>query len=318
MQNFSVAIIKSNKLTYSNVDMTHSRFQRDNLENDLDDYLELVKVNNLDELMGKIIDTLQLTPEILAHTTTCKEDTKFIYQICHLVDDDKARKQNNICIRLTNNCFRVVGDAVLMKAEIMSDGTTKPCNITLDDVIDLYQECLIKTCVKVYADGKMDDVKYIFNPIDWVNPNFIDNFRFHEIQFADKIMMFFIELNPVNNILNTKASILYGKPIFGDVIIAMRYKPDDIRQTEHEYYNVNKHTMSKLVSVFSAKSEKLKINDEGTTKRVVNNFLITLENKYNLYKSLYNDEYSTELLDHIKQFKSLNEISQEMTKAKSK
>lgn len=311
MQN--IAIIKSNKITYSSVDMTHSRFTRERLEDDIEDFIEIVPISNLDNVMEKIIDVLKLTPDMTAHTTTCKEDNNYIYQMCHLIDETKSGQQNNICIRFANSLFRVVGDVVLMKSKILFDGKTELCNITLDDIIDLYRDSLVKTCVKIMPDDSVDDVLYIFNPIDWMNPEKLNNIRYHEIGLSDKILMFFIELVPDNNIINKKASILYGKRIYGNVVMAMRHKQEDIRHTEYEYYSIDKLTVNKLVSVMSVNNDMLTIQKPETkTNQIVINFHTILDKKYSVYRSKYTSGYSLELFDQFDVTKSVNDISRDI------
>jgi len=314
MTKITVAIIAPNKLTYSNVEMTHSRFEKFRIEDDIEDFVEFVELDNMEEVLGQIINTLNLSPETVAHTTVCKEDSKYIYQMCHIIDEAKNKQQNNIAIRLANSKYRIVDSVVLLKDEIMADGTTMPCNITINDVIELYQECLIKSCIRINVDDTIDDVKYIFNPIDWMNKELVPNIRFHEIQFADKVMMFFIELNPIKNVLNNQASILYGREIYGDVVIAMRHKPEDIRHTAYEYYNIDSNIVRKLVAIFSVPKDKLKTEEPKkiSTKQVVNNFCMITDRKYNLYKTLYKEPYSLEVLETFKTSKSLNQQSIEM------
>lgn len=314
MQKISIAIIRPNKITYSTMDMTHSRFTKEKLLEDLEDYVEIVNVDGLENMMEKIVEVLKLTPDITAHTTTCKEDNNYIYQMCHLIDESKTYQQNNICIRLANSLYRVIGDVVLMKSKVLSDGKTVPCNITEDDVVELYQECLIKKCVRILPDGTVDDVSYIFNPIDWLSPDKLANIRFHEVDFSDKVMMFFVELTPENNTVNTKASILYGKQIFGNVVVAMRQKQEDIKHTEFEYYSLDNKTMNKIVSVMSVPNDILKIQTPETkSNQIVNNFHTILEKKYSLYKSKYTkDDYSLELFNQFDTTKSVNQISREM------
>jgi hypothetical protein len=314
MQDFTVAIIRTNKITYSLMEMTQSRFQKDKLEDDIEEYVEIVEMKNSEMMMDTIIETLGMTKDIMGTTTICYQDNEYVYEMSHLIDDiDKTQKQNNICIRFAKHYFRVVGDAVLMKSRIMPDLTTEPCSITMDDILNLYQNCLIRTCVKIDTTGDIDDIKYVFNPIDWMKPTIVENIRVHEKKFHDNIMLFFIELVPQNNILNEKASILYGKVIYGDVIIAMRDEPTDIRHTEHEYYNIDKILINKCVALYSVPKETLNISlPEKKTKTQIKNFHVILDKKYNMYKTLYKKKYSDELLKDFDKIESLNKISIDM------
>lgn len=262
-----IAIIKKNKISYPPYQYNFARFTRENLEEDIEDYINIKSIKQ-EELIDVIGEALEIQPDNIVHTTTvtCDENSNYIFEICHLIDEfgTDTTVQNNIAIKLTNNQFRIVGDCIILKHQILHDHT-ELCDITLNDIIDLYYSSLVKQCVKINPDSTMDDVKYIFGPIDWITESVAHkNYRFHEKEFNSKlIMMYFFEIVPDKKILNIQASRLLGKAIYGTVVIAFRHKPDDIRQTENEYYRIDTNFIEQLIVIMSTKAELLDNNKEN-------------------------------------------------------
>lgn len=301
---FKVAKIKQNKLEYRGDDLNLSRFTLDKIEEDIEDYIEFVKVTHDDMLVtvGKI---LNMQPGYVGDTTTCASDDKYIYQICHLTDNaNTEKKQNNIAIKLIHSSHCVVGDAVLFKTSL-SNGKSEFCDITMDDICKLYQDIFIKTCVKIKVDGTVSEIKYVVYPIEWMND--LSNVRYYHSVYLDKLLMFYIEVNPTKNVLNEKASLLYGKAIFGDVIIAFAQKPKNYFQ-EDDFVSVVESEINKLVAIHSINDEKLSSDESQITNLC--NYNIVLNKHFSIYKNKHSEDYKKDKLKTFDLANNLNVLTQ--------
>lgn len=269
---FKAVIIMPNRLTYSQLDLKLSRFTLDKLLDDLEDNIKMIDISG-GCLTDTIIDVLDMhlvndeTNTYEATTSIIYQDDKVIYELCHIIDDVSKKQdvsQNNISMRLTDTLFRVTGKSLLLKSNITTTNniiTSIPTNISIDDVIKLFRYKIVHQCVKINSDGNVDNIEYILNPLDWLNDDKIrDNYKYHEIRFADKIMLFFVQLKHDGK-LNEKATLLVNKQVYGDVIVAMRTETNDIRFSEYVYYDITSDMLTKLVAMFSV--------PEGTDRKSV-------------------------------------------------
>ncbi len=306
----NIAIINTNDLNYSELDKTHSRLKKDYLEDDIEEYIQFVNVENPHDAMENIIKLCNFDHEELIHTTIISESSKYIYYMIHTIDD-KGDKQylNKIAMYLTNNVYRITGNIGIIKEEIHINGFTELSKISFNNILDIFSDRFVHKCI-IINNNQVDEIKYIFNPIDWINANEASNYKFIEYELFDKIMMMFIELNPINDVINEKASILYGKKVNGKAIFALRSKPNDIKHTEFAYENLSVDMIEKLLSILSVDHGEFKESDEEKNIMKVYNFHTVLEKRYSKYINKYGKGYSTKLLLNIKNDISTNNIAQ--------
>lgn len=305
-----VAVIKHNDINYSESDKTHSRFKKEYLEEDIEDYVDFVPFLDSYDAMEKIIESCGFDKEQLINTTVIYESAKSIFYMIHIIDDKNENKNiNKIAMYLTKNLFRITGSVGIMKEEILSNGCTNISNITFNELLDVYNDCLVHKCVIIDEKGSIDEVKYIFNPIDWLKVEESKNYKFIEYEIFDKMLMMFIEIQPANNILNEKATILYGKKIHGKVIFALRTKPVDIKEINFIYENLYKNTVEKLISVLSVQQDELKETDDEKKNMKVYNFYTVLEKRYLKYITKYSNGYLLDILNKIQNNISINEAA---------
>ena len=79
MANYQIAIIKANKFNYSESDRTFSKLTQENVQDNIEDYIELKSID-CSKMMDEIMDILNM-PESVAHTIRCHETDEYIYDI---------------------------------------------------------------------------------------------------------------------------------------------------------------------------------------------------------------------------------------------
>lgn len=329
MANYQIAIIKANKFIYSESDRTFSKLSHENVQDNIEDYIELKSID-CSNMMEEIMEILNM-PDSVAHTVRCHETDEYIYELCY--HSDLASSVNNIATHLSKFTDRVIGNAILIKSKINYDSTCSLVNISLSDVADIYRKIFVHTGIIVGSNGSIDEYPFIFNPIDLIKPDQLENMKFYEFKIFDKVIQMFIELNPVQieNNTNELASILYGENLInGKVRFAMRYTFDDAKMTESEYCELTKDTFHKLLcysSDLEICNDRIKNTnnpqpnqlDESTqptekTKKLTS-FHTYLKNKYNEYKEKYGTEPKREVLDKLKDLPTLQNITVELSKS---
>jgi hypothetical protein len=107
---------------------------------------------------------------------------------------------------------------------------TKPTSIsTLNEMINVFEKLFIKDGIVIKTDGSMQTYTYIMNPIEHLmltDTNYSSNYVYHEYEVYTHVMMIVADTREINGVLNESATLLAGKPVNGDVFVAMYRKPE--------------------------------------------------------------------------------------------
>lgn len=300
MYKFKFAIISTNDIKYVDSDKVASRFEKDELESVLEDYIKF-EYNN-DTLLDQISEIVQATENCHGSTYLCHEDESYRYELCYAIDDYNKNK-NGIGTILCDNRCKITNNAIVLKYKINTN-EPKLVDITLNDIIYIFRSKNIHKGIKIDVDSSVDEFQYFFNPLDWKKYDTINNIKFHEFKIYDKILMFFIELKPEKDQLNEISSMVYGKKILGTVYAALRLNNDDMTHV-NVYCDIDKVTFKKLIDVMLeynfGSSPKLADFTEN------NNFYIIINDEFNKYKKNY--DINKEKFSKILSSKSLNELT---------
>jgi len=307
----NVAIIQENQINYTENNLTHSNFKRDKIEEDIEEYIKFIQVKDSQNAMETIIEECNFDPNDLIYTTVILESAKYRYYMIHLVDDNNCKNNlNKIGIYLSRKQFRIYGSIGIIKEEIKGIDIHLS-KINLDEIIDVYIKCFVHTGA-IIDNKNTSDIKYIFNPIDWLKVEEANNVKFIEFEVFDRILMMFIELKPKNDIINEKASIIFGKKINGKVIFALRRKNEDIKQTDYIYEEINKDTIEKLIRILTVKQDEIKETDKEKNNMKIYNFYTIIEFRHNKYVNKYGNRYDPS--NNIKKIINQSSVNEEACK----
>lgn len=307
----SYAILENNTINYSDLDKTRTRLNRDNLLDDIEDYINIYKCVDMMTTMEEIIIKCKFDPEDVINTTIIKETQNSVFYMVHTVDDTNQNYDiNRIAMTLSKNVFRITGSVGIIKETYeYSNNETYYSTVALTDILDIYQKNLVFDGIKLNHDGCMDIIQYIYNPIDWLKPNESLNFKFTEFEIFGKIVMVFIELKPTIDSYNPLASILLGKKVHGYVIIALRDKIDDIKINEHKYESLDKQIIDKIIYVlkYCSQNEDSECHNIGTSNKVlkIDNFYTRLNDKYTRLLKMKNKIPKYESFDGLESFNDI-------------
>jgi hypothetical protein len=335
MSNFKIAVIKENKHKYCQEDMNMNKLNLDSLELDIEDYIEFKTVSDPNNMMETVVNILNMTTEHLGETSICYEDENYIYELCYLSNESTEVKNINfISSKLVDFKRRVIGNSVLIKSRINLDHSATPVDISLADLIYVYQRSHVHTgiMVKTEPNNSIEQTNFFFNPIDFLKPEEVKDFAYveHEV-FGKRILQMFFDKNSKDK-LNKICSIIYGKPIYGKVIIGFRHTSEDMREIGYHYCDLDKTTFNKLLCILSDGYLKENINKEikdetdalleeikdqnnlnkmqnqvtQQTPKIFKNFYTALVTQYSSYKNKYGDVYKEDTLEEIKKLQPVN------------
>jgi hypothetical protein len=307
---FKIAIIKPNKFQLAESDLCFARLNTDRLHSELEKYIQITEVDGQEDMINKIVEHLELTPEILAYTDPCFDTCDYSYKICYTMENRTENNLNGIATYLLGENIAICGTAIVIKTYINSDNTCASKSLSLDETIDVLASKFIHKGIVITPSGSVDETKYIYNPVDWISPSDITNIINYEVSILDKVLMIFIELNPRDNKINEKASVLHGtSAINGRVVLGLKQSSDN---QHYQYIDLDKTTLDKLVQVFSNENQtRTMTSDEDVNDKVVdnqkyiNNFYRIIHNRF---LKLNNDAIPS-VFNNIKDSQSLNSLT---------
>jgi hypothetical protein len=304
-----ILIIKSNDINYLESDMIRTNFTHEKISEILEPYCEFVKLSNTqnDSLMEIIIKSLfedmnideEMNTKLGIYTGSVSHINNELYQICHLyitkdIFDDMINsniqlKYNGIARYLTDGNVPVFGNAVMFKIDTFNDNNILN-TLKNDELVDQFIYKFIHKGIVLGIDGEIDETIYVFNPVDWISPQEITNYKYVECEILDKILMIFYDnrnLNDDSKINNIGTSIYNSDLLYGRLILGLR----DITETETiRYIDLTHETMKNIIQVFHINKEDKKMTkDEDIDqilingKRFYNNFHKILNTRLNKY-----------------------------------
>lgn len=297
MENYNlikVVIIKPNNFKFIKKD--HYKNHQKLIEN-INPYVEIKEIA-FNEMMDAIITTINLTPDEIGATETVYETRSHVYQLCFLgkhgiqvPQEDNTNETNNI-----NNLGRILcgekinGNCVLIKSKINNNYICSPDSVEIDDLIQIVYSKFVHIGIFVPEDKeeKLVEFDYFDHPIEYYNiTNYddYDNYEIKNINFIEFDLCIIVNKDNNNNINKRITRLISDQIIYGDVIIILK--------STHEYYDLTKDILEKLLVVAHGplQDRKLKDNEIAENKKINNlpivvNKYIILEERYKQYKNI--------------------------------
>lgn len=244
-----IAVIETNDIHYQEHDRLHTNFTQDKIQELLSDYIQFLSVSS-EELLNTIMDNLIIKDDI--YTVDTKDIGVFdgnLYQICHIqpseqtYDELKKKKieYNGIASYLSDYGLKIYGKAVVIKTK-----NKQLCSLTLDDLSMIYKSKFVHKGLLISSNNEISETEYIFNPIDWIKPDEVVKYKYHEIAISDEeILMIFFDTT--SNTKNEKISALCGQTITGTIILGVRKHKLDLFASEYGYIDLNKKQLEILL-----------------------------------------------------------------------
>lgn len=298
------AIVECNDIKFYEDNYDHRTFSRENITELIEDYIEFKNIKQ-DDFIETLINIIGNHPNGL-HTANINHDVNTLFQMCHIYKSDSdnnimdnttdiitdtttniANKQNNnkfngIASILTDMAaFDVYGKAIIFKIDT-TDDINKLDKITLDDIIDKIIQKYVHKGVVIDADNVDNSImeySYVLNPVDKIRTNDINNYKYKEVAFIDKILMFFINITKQNisSKKNEIVSKIYGEDVFGQVFVGAREQIVDSRETKRKYFSISKEDILNIYKIYEQNKQIIiDTNDmivmSSSGKRLYTNF----------------------------------------------
>ena len=278
---FDIIIINPNNFTVS--DFVPSKIKYDEILDFLKDNTTIVNVATPNDMMGIIINTLNLSQEIHGNTTTFHESTDYIIQMCHLLDDTVTTIDKPIN-EIANVYFKgltqpekkdiIKGPIVCMKSKINTNESYEVDSLNLNELaMILYRNC-VKRGIVLNKDS-IDEFEYVAEPIEFMTMDEKLNTKFFEFNASEYIIKVFIEINPSFNSINEPLSALFGRHnVYGRGFVTQQ-------NVDGRFVDLNLNIFEKLLVVLSDRQKKE--NDEKT--KDTDNFYRLIDKKYKKFKN---------------------------------
>lgn len=263
-----IAVIKPNKITFENItfdDVKSSKFVE--LLKPAIDIVNIDASSN-DETMKNMIPYIGASADETRRTYKCYENkTQSVYLIYVASDEQSLElpETNRIGRFLSEGHEPVVGSCVILNTDV-----SKNCDITFDNVIEIFRSRLVHTAIVLHTDGTISETEFNRLPIERTHMN-ENNCRCYQLEFLNKILCVFIEPVPQNGSVNKMATILCKRArIHGDIIVGMLTKYPTV-----EVIDIDADVFRKILCVRSNTSSTA--NDKFSEEALHNNFYNILD-----------------------------------------
>lgn len=176
-----------------------------------------------EDMMSVVVETIDMSPELMGDTYTCSETTDAVYQFCFLSKTDNNLSEDRPLNRIATWIYddpskEIHGSIVLMKSVISSDHICTHGSLEMEEIRDIIDEVRNHTGVLVKTDGSLSPFRFTSDPVRSVtNPN---NYSFTDLEIFGFSLLLFIQLIPDDQTTNHHISTLLGtKRVEGDVIV---------------------------------------------------------------------------------------------------
>lgn len=259
----TIAIIEPNDIVYDQNSINHNMFDRDKILDIMEEHVLLKEVSDKDQIMEIILNSVGTKDVFPIHTSNVSNVDDDLYQMCHIYlteetynEIKKTKLQHNgIASYFSDTGLKVYGKTVMLKIDT-HDNLNRLCGITHDNIAELFIKKFVHQGVVLNVDGHVDEHKYIFNPIDWIAPSDVQNYRYDEICVLDKVMMIFFNINSDEE-ENKTIELVLNKKIKGRTIIALRNHYQDINDNNNVYYDLDRTIFNKMLKLIKNNDDSI-------------------------------------------------------------
>jgi hypothetical protein len=242
---------------------------------DVDGTITMKEVDHND-MMEYIVDSLKLTPGLMADTVTCYEDENVIYQLCYIDDDNSPHKGciNKYATELVYDKLEVNGPAVLLCSYITNNYTCVSGSLTLEDINKMYLHRTNHIGLKVNTDGSYEEFKFTEEPLTFLEEEERDSYAWFEHNFLTFNLVVYVKKQYMGSLINKNITKLLGiYKIHGPVYIVLKKYTKD-------YEDLTGMLFEKLLLVAGGSIDNRKLTDEDNREPELVGDIYTLNNSY--------------------------------------
>lgn len=277
----SIAVIKNNDILFPTLSTNLCNKQNDQIINLLEKCVEIKKIqfDHKNEIIYKMANLMNQKEKIDVGTTKIIYDNlNYSYQLCYIDSDKTERGDYNMMsmylCRVNNDSeIKIRGNCVLLKVDVNNN---KLVNLTMDDMLDVFLQHYVHTCIEIDCNGKLDEIKFIFNPLEWMPSEQRGKYKIYNIELFDKKIL--IAYNETEKQINERATkFIKFEKINGPCYVVL--------SNDEKFLSIDKSFYAKLEYVL-ANRDKLTPNDFiydneiGSSTKKIYNFDMFINDKY--------------------------------------
>jgi hypothetical protein len=214
---------------WDDVNLSHYK-----LKDDIEEYIRLAKINTIYELFNIINVVVNPTDKHVVNIEDLYYTSDYVYQAifkCVAKDINESyesyiKESNKLATQMLGERHMVDGNMILIKRSIINNDFDYT-DVTLDDITDILRNQFLHKAIIIKPDDTIEEQSYIYSPLE-INfgQSHIDNVRYHEFKFIDYRLFYHVDTKAEQTKINRIASIIYGKKIYGNVLISLSDNSD--------------------------------------------------------------------------------------------
>jgi len=206
-----------------------------NLKDKIEDYIDFIEVLSIQDLFNLISCIIQPSDQYIINIDDFYYTSDYVYQAIFKMPSDnnsyntQLDESNKLGTQLLNEKFIVNGNMIIIKRSIINN-KYEYVDMKMDDITDILRAQFLHKAIILKTDNNIVESTYIFNALEInFDQSHLDNSRFFESRFLDYRLFFHIDrnANKDESNLNKFASMIYGKNIYGNVLISLCDNSDD-------------------------------------------------------------------------------------------
>jgi hypothetical protein len=263
-----------------------------NLKEKIEEYVDFIEILSIPDLFNLISCIIQPSDKYVINIDDFYYNSEYVYQAVFKLPDHnnttyntQLEECNKLGTQLLTEKFIVNGNMIIIKRSIKND-KYEYVDMTMDDVTDILRSQFLHKAIIVKPNNQLVEATYIYNALEInFNQSHLDNSRFFEHRFLDYRLFFHIDKNAVieENNLNKFASMIYGKKIYGNVLISLCDNSDDSPKPLDITADI-------ITQIYYLSLNQRHTNEEIDRKKYSRNL--------NIDKKEFNDTYTSDKFEH--------------------
>jgi hypothetical protein len=213
------------------------------LKENIEEYVDFTKLNTIYDLFNLMEVVICPSDKHIINIEDLYYTSDYVYQaIFKSVSKDGSytmllEDSNKLATQMLGEKHIVDGNMIIVKRSIINKEFDY-VDISIDDITQILRNQFIHKAViikpitgimSLALEETIEEQYYVYNPLE-INfgQSHIDNVRYHEFKFLEYRLFFHIDINAerTNNNFNKMASVIYGKNIYGNVLISLSDNSD--------------------------------------------------------------------------------------------
>jgi hypothetical protein len=310
-----IAILDSDVKTFERLTLKREILEYYSVKDTLKSHIKFIDVNKIKDVFDSMNKYVIKEKNDIVNIADIYYTSEYNIQAMFLQSNEgyNSNKINLLGSQL-NNGNSCESNMLLIKRNITNDNFDY-VDITIDDIIQMVIDTFLHKGVILRHDGRIDQYEYIYDPLEWtIQKETHENIRYHEFKLLNFVMTFYVNKNEKQESekFNKNATVIYGKNIYGDVILSLRDT-----ESISSNHNLTTETIEKILKIFYVRkplnenqyrlnptNENNEITDEHDVRYFPSitkypNFYMVIENEYFRLKKYENININETLFSDV-------------------